>query len=188
MSFDFRQLEQFRDNLEAMKKDAPKIIEELAVGEGVYAVKQARTICKNDKIVDTGQYRMNWHTGDRARPAETYGREHDGSKPRKSGKTYVIDIYNNADYAKHLEYGFRSHWVPAKYLGARFMAKYYAQATAKGVKFKEFPQGVYVGPPGGYVKGKFVLKRAIKRTEAGQQARLTRKWNAKVKEYTERGL
>ena len=46
---------------------------------------------------------------------------------------------------------------------------------------------MYVGPPGGYVQGKYVLKRAIKRTEITQQARLTRKWNKKVKEYMEKG-
>lgn len=188
MSFDFKDLEKFKENLEAMKEDAPEIIEELVIGEGVYAVRQARSIAKAEKIVDTGAYRENWHTGNRATPAYRSKVEHDGKPPRKNGKSYQIDVYNNIDYAKHLEYGFRSHWVPAKHLGARFMAQYYAQATAKGVVFKEFPMGVYVGPHGGYVKGKFVLKRAIRRTEITQKARLTRKWNAKVKEYMERGL
>ena len=174
MSFDFKQLQQFRDNLEAMKKDVPEIMEELAVGEGVYAVKQARLICKNDKIVNSGQYRMNWHAGDKARPAEASGKEHDGSKPRKNGTSYQIDVYNNVDYAKHLEYGFRSHYVPAKYLDGYYL--------------KRFPNGFYVGTPGGYVKGRYVLKRAIKRTETTQNARLSRKWDAKVKQYLERGL
>lgn len=173
MSFDFKDLEKFKENLEAMKEDAPEIIEELVIGEGVYAVRQARSIAKAEKIVDTGAYRMNWHTGDRSTPAHE-GKEYDGSKPRKNGKSYQIDVYNNVDYAKHLELGFRSHYVPPQHL-----SNYYR---------KRFPKGLYVGTPGEYVRGKYVLKRAIKRTEATQKARLTRKWNAKVKEYMERGL
>lgn len=172
--FDFKDLEQFRDNLLKMREHVPEIMEELAVGEGTYAVKQARSICKTDKIIDTGTYRQNWHTGDKARPAEASSKLHDGSKPRKHGTSYTIDVYNNVDYAKPLEYGFRSHYVPPEHLSSHYR--------------KRFPKGMYVGPPGGYVKGRYVLKRAIKRTETTQQARLTRKWNAKVKEYIGRGL
>ncbi len=174
MSFDFKDLEKFKENLEAMKEDAPAIIEELVLGEGVYAVKQARSIAKAEGIVDTGAYRENWHTGNRATPAYRSKVEHDGKPPRKNGKSYQIDVYNNIDSAKHLEHGFRSHYVPPQHL-----SNYYR---------KRFPKGMYVGPPGGYVKGKYVLKRAIRRTETTQKARLTRKWNAKVKEYMERGL
>ena len=172
--FDFKELEQFRDNLLAMREHVPEIMEELVVGEGVYAVKQVRSICKQEGIVNTGQYRMNWHAGNRANPAEASGKEHDGSAPRKQGTSYTIDVYNNVDYAKHLEYGFRSHYVPAKHLSGKYRQK--------------FPDGLYVGTPGGYVKGRFVLKRAIKRTEITQKARLSRKWNQKVKEYCGRGL
>lgn len=173
MKFDIKELKAYRDKLEAMKKDAPAIMEELAIGEGVYAVKQARLIAKNDRIVDTGYYRMNWHCGDRANPASDSQKQHDGSAPRRNGKSYQIDVYNNLDYSGHLEYGFRSHFVPAKHLSDEYL--------------KKFPKGMYVGPPGGYVQGKYVLKRAIKRTEITQQARLTRKWNKKVKEYMEKG-
>ena len=173
MTFDMKELKAYRDRLEAMKNAAPAIVEELAVGEGVYAVKQARLIAKNDRIVDTGAYRMNWHCGDRARPASDSSQEHDGSPLRRQGTSYQIDVYNNLDYAGHLEYGFRSHFVPAKYLSGEYL--------------KKFPNGMYVGPPGGYVQGKYVLKRAIKRTQITQQARLTRKWNKKVKDYMEKG-
>lgn len=178
--FDVAGLLKFKQALEDMKDEAPAIIEELVVGEGVYAVKQAKLICKNDEpdIVDTGSYRLNWHCGNKAVPAWESETEHDGKPPKKSGTTYKIDVYNNLDYAKHLEYGFRSHFVPAKYLGASFIARYMA---AKGLD--EPPAGIYVGPKNGYVKGRFVLKRAIKRTEITQQARLSRKWNKKVKEY-----
>lgn len=173
-SIDFHELEQFRENLLNMKEHAPEIMEELIVGEGIYAVKQARSIAKNDGIVDTGAYRMNWHTGNRDMPASSEKEEYDGSKPQRHGSNYVIDVYNNLDYAKHLEYGFRSHFVPPQYLSG-----YYR---------KRFPNGMYVGTPGGYVKGHYVLERTIERTRSTRKARLSRKWNKKVREYMERGL
>ena len=69
--FDVAGLLKFKQALEDMKDEAPEIIEELVVGEGVYAVKQAKLICKNDTpdIVDTGSYRLNWHCGNKAVPA-----------------------------------------------------------------------------------------------------------------------
>ena len=174
MSFDFKDLEKFNENLEAMKEDAPEIIEEMVIAEGVYAAKQAVSITKMKKIADTGTYRENWHTGNASTPAYRSKVEFDGKPPRKKGDTYTIDVYNNVDYANHLEHGFRSHYVPPQHLSG-----YYR---------KRFPKGMYVGPPGGYVTGKYVLREAIRRTETTQKARLTRKWNAKVKEYIERGL
>lgn len=174
-SIDFHELEQFRENLLNMKEHAPEIMEELIVGEGIYAVKQARSIAKNDGIVDTGYYRRNWHTGNRKTPAtKKQTKMYDGSKPERKGKDYMIDVYNNVDYAKHLEYGFRSHYVPPQYLSS-----YYR---------KKFPKGLYVGTPGGYVEGHYVMRRAIRQTETTQKARLSRKWNKKVREYMERGL
>ena len=47
--------------LETLKDDVPEIMSQIAVGEGQYAVRQARLICKNDSpdIVNTGDYRRN---------------------------------------------------------------------------------------------------------------------------------
>ena len=169
-AWDKKALLEFRDKLEKLKDNAPAVMEEIAIGEGVYAVKQARLICKNEKIVDSGAYRMNWHTGtagtDKAN-AEGY----DGTAPKNKGKYVEIDIYNNLDYAKHLEFGFRSHFVPVKYLSNHYR--------------KQFPDGMYVGEPGGYVRGKYVMKRAVNRTEKTQKARITRKFEKIVKNYVE---
>lgn len=178
--FNFKELEQFRDNLLAMKEDAPAIIEELLIGEGVYAVGQARKIAKEEGIVDSGAYRMNWHAGNKAMQTGESRNEYDGAPPRKRGNGYEIDFYNNLDYAKHLEYGFRAHFVPAKHLSQSFINRYMA---AKGLE--EPPAGIYVGGKKGYVNGRFVLKRAINRTKTTQNARLKRKWERKVKEYVE---
>lgn len=182
--FDVAGLLKFKQALEDMKDEAPAIIEELVVGEGVYAARQAKRICKMKKIKDTDSYRLNWHCGNKAVPAWESETEHDGNPPKKSGTTYKIDVYNNLDYASHLEYGFRSHFVPIKYFNSSFVARYMAKNG-----LKEAPAGIYVsgkkhnnGGPG-YVKGFYVLDEAIKRTEITQQARLSLKWNKKVKEY-----
>ena len=175
--FDFKELEQFRDNLLAMKEDAPKIIEELLIGEGVYAVRQAQNIAKKEKMYDTGAYIANFHAGNKAMQMGESRNEYDGAPPRKKGNFYEIDFYNNLDYAGHLEKGFRSHFVPAKHLSGYYRSK--------------FPNGMWVGPRPkkkgeiAYQEGKWVLKRAIKRTQTTQNARLTRKWERKVREYVE---
>lgn len=159
MSFKYKELVQFRDNLLDLIDDVPEIVEELVVGEGVYAVKQAKTIAKNDKIVDTGAYRNNFHAGNKAM-AHSNNKDHDGSKPQRNGNTYRIDVYNNIDYAKHLEYGHR------------------VVVVKDGKKIDT----------GKYVKGRFVLLRAIRRTKITQEARLKRKFDRKIKEYIEREL
>lgn len=141
----------FTAQLQALKDDIPEIMDTIAVGEGVYAVKQARLICKNDSpdIVNTGDYRQNWKSDRRA---------------RRSGKKYIVRFYNPLDYAGHLEHGFRSHFVPGHWEGFTFL---YNRDDPEG--------GMFVGPKGGYVRGHFTMKRAVKRTLDTQQARVTRK-------------
>lgn len=174
-SIDFHELEQFRENLLNMKEHAPEIMEELIVGEGIYAVKVARSFTQKEDVRDTGYYLRNWHTGNRKNPpTKKQTKLYDGSKPKKHGSNYVIDVYNNVDYAKHLEYGFRSHYVPPQYLSGYYL--------------KRFPNGMYVGTPGKYVRGHFIMFKAIQKTADTQQDRLSRKWNKKVREYMERGL
>ena len=147
--------------LEALKDDVPEIMSQIAVGEGQYAVKQARLICKNDSpdIVNTGDYRRNWKSDKTA---------------RRSGKRYIVRFYNPLDYASHLEYGFRSHFVPGHCGGHTFI---YGRNDPKG--------GMYVGPKGGYVRGHFVLKRAVKRTKDTQKVRVERKIMKEIKKKLE---
>ena len=112
MSMSVKELRQFRDNLERLKDRAPEVMEEILIGEGTFAVRQARNIVTDKKKVNTGAYRYNFHTGTKAQPAHTSARIHDGSKPRRQGRTWVIDVYNNLDYASFLEMGFRSTLSP----------------------------------------------------------------------------
>lgn len=132
--------------LEQMQDDIPLIIDKLAVEEGKYAVKQANKICKNEPgLINTGDYRHNWKSDNQA---------------KKAGKKYIVKFYNTLEYAEPLEYGFRSHFVPGHWEGNTFV---YAPKDPKG--------GMYVGPPGGYVRGHFTLLRAVHRTEEAQKGK-----------------
>ena len=145
---DIKDLERFAAKFQAIEKYVPAFLEQLAVGEGVHAVAQAKKICKRENIVNTGNYRNSWQTD---------------KKATKSGNVYYVRISNNSDYATHLEYGFRSHFVPGHWEGNSF--KY-----ERGAK-----EGMYVGPPGGVVLGHYTLRRASKETMQTQRVRLTRK-------------
>ena len=145
MSVDITGLEAFGERLEALEKAIPQVLEELTLGEGAYAVKQAKKICKEEPgLVNTGYYREGWHTGDRV---------------RRSGNRYQIDVYNSASYAKYLEYGYRSHWTPGYWSGKIFV---YVKGAKEG---QYFP----------FQRGHFVLRRSIKSTQATQSVRLSQK-------------
>ena len=130
------ELVQWIGGLEALKDDVPEIMSQIAVGEGQYAVRQARLICKNDSpdIVNTGDYRRNWKSDKTA---------------RRSGKRFIVRFYNPLEYASHLEHGFRSHFVPGHWEGNTFV---YNRDDPEG--------GMFVGPKGGYVRGHFTMRRA----------------------------
>lgn len=148
-------LAEFRRQLAALKRDIPAVMDELVIGEGRYAADQAKRICKQDRIVNIGAYRENFHSGDVA---------------IRKGHEYKIDVFNNLDYAKPLEYGFRSHFVPGYWDGKVF------------VYVPGYPGGMYVGPPGGFVKGHLTLTRAVEQTRKTQEARLNRRLNTILKE------
>lgn len=145
MSVDRNDLMAFQAAIEAARDDVPEFMDKCAVGEGIYARDQARKICTDDKIVNNGDYRRNFKSG---------------SKALRSGQNYKIDVYNNLDYAKPLEYGFRGHFVPGHWEGSTFVYQRNDPAGGMYVKFH---------------RGHFTLRRAIKRTKDSQDARLQRK-------------
>lgn len=156
MSVDNSELVAFQNKLQALENDIPEIMDQLAVGEGRYARDQARKICKEEGIVNTGDYRRNFKSG---------------TKAIRAGRAYKIDVFNNLDYAKPLEYGFRSHFVPGHWEGSSFV---YQKNDPEG--------GMFVGPPGGFVRGHFTLLRAVKHTKTTQAARLNRKMDRIIKD------
>ena len=136
----------------------PKLMNALAVGEGVNAVDEAKRICTQEKIVNTGNYREQW---------ECY------PKALRKGDRYFVRVFNNCDYATHLEYGFRAHFVPGEWVGHSF--KY-----VKGAK-----RGMYVGKKNGVVPGHYTLHRAMSRTFATQAARVQRHATKWINRYLE---
>lgn len=144
--------------LEALKGDVPAVMDKIAVGEGTYAVKQAKQICTEDvpDIVNTGEYRRNWHSD---------------KKARRSGRKYIVRFFNSMDYAGHIEYGFRSHFVPGHWDGNSFV---YQRNDPQG--------GMFVGPKSGYVRGRYTMKRATKETLKNQASRVGRKVEKEIKQ------
>ncbi len=94
------------------------------------------------KISNTGNLMRNWKA----------------TSVRKVGNFYIIDIYNNVEYASFVENGFRAHWVPGRWEGNVF------------VYDRDSKEGMYVGKnSGGWVEGKFMLKISIKEVENQMQ-------------------
>lgn len=156
MSAEYKELIAFRNALQEIRDDMPKIMDKLVVGEGVYAAGQAKKIATDQKVVNLGEYRRSFHADEKA---------------QRSGDWYRISFFNNADYAKHLEYGFRSHFVPGHWEGKTFV---YNPGDPEG--------GMYVGPRGGYVNGHFVFRLAVRRTKDTKDARLKRKLNKELRD------
>lgn len=155
MAVDHSDLIAFQKELEALQNDIPEIMDRIVVQEGMYARDQARKICKEDGIVNTGNYRRNFKSG---------------TKAIRAGNVYKIDVYNNLDYAGHLENGFRGHWVPGYWDGNSFV---YVKGYREG--------GIYVK----FTPGHYTLKRAIDNTKKSQDRRIERKY---LQELKRRGL
>ena len=141
-------LANFGKALVALQADIPDIMDKLVVGEGRFARDQARKICTEENIINTGDYRRNFNSS---------------SKAIRIGTAYKIDVFNNLDYAKPLEYGFRGHFVPGKYLSGTYR--------------KKFPNGMYVK----FTPGKYTLERAVEATKRTQDSRLERELNKEIK-------
>ena len=163
MAVNHRGVADFGAKLLALQEDMPNIMSDLVVGEGVYAVKRARQICKTDPsepkrkkigVANTGNYRNSWASDDHA---------------LRRGNSYSVRFYNPLDYSIHLEYGFRSHFVPGEAL--------------YGPVRSAFPDGFYIGKKGGYVRGHFTLKRAKRRTLDSQGPRLKRRLGTAIQQH-----
>lgn len=155
MSVDNSEMIAIQKALEALQNDIPEIMDRLAVEEGEYARDQAVLICQRKNIHRTGHYMRGFDLGRRA---------------IRAGKNYKIDVFNNVEYAKHLEYGFRGHWVPGRWEGKSFV---YMKGYREG--------GMYVK----FTPGHLVLTTAVENTKKTQDARLERKYR---EELERRGL
>ena len=154
MSVKKNDLVQFIGGLQTLTDEVPEIMTKIAVGEGVYAVKQARLICTNDSpdIVNTGDYRRNWKSDQTA---------------KRAGRRFIVRFYNPLDYAGHLEHGFRSHFVPGHWDGKSFV---YQPKDPQG--------GMFVHS---LIPGHYTLERAVNATKRTQDARLQRRFEQELK-------
>lgn len=179
---DYRELDRLCKGLQNLRVDMPQLLQQLTLGEGLYCVAQARKIVKEEDKVYTGALRLNYHCGTRGGSPDHSPEPHDGSAVRLSGSGAEIDVYNNLDYASFVELGFRSHWVPARYLSPRLLAQV---ADQRGVA-QEKVTGLYVGPHRGYVNGIFALRRAQERQQKTSAPRLLRKLEQELKERVDK--
>lgn len=76
---------------------------------------------------------------------------------------YMIEVYNNTEYASFVENGFRSHWVPGHWEGNIFVYE-------PGAK-----EGMQVGKRNGWVTGRFMMKISMNEIEKGLPKYLERR-------------
>ncbi len=173
MSADIKELRALADRIRKTVGERDAILKEIAVGEGVYAVKQARIIVKNEKgLFNTGKYRQSFHAGGGGDiMAVTDKTGYDGTPPVIDQSGVQIDVYNNLEYAQYLEHGYRQHFVPGKWEGRNFVyIPFYKPPKGK-------PAGMTVGPGPAHK----TFERAMERTKTTQRFRIARK----IKKYCE---
>lgn len=100
------------------------------------AYRAERKIKKRTPVAN-GQLRRAWTVG----------------KVERRGKAYVVEIFNNTEYASFVENGFRAHWVPGYWEGDTFIY----DPTAKS--------GMQVGKKNGWVEGRFMMAISMKEIE-----------------------
>lgn len=89
MSADTRQLAMLVRQLQKAGADMNAVRRDIVQEEGQSVVTRAKFICKNEKIIDTGNLRNSFH----AQPATV-----------SDGAASVV-VANNADYASYVEFG-----------------------------------------------------------------------------------
>ena len=179
MRVDFKNIKQYKKNLEDIKKDFPKYLGKMAVAEGNKFVREAVRITDDEKIYASKTYERSFHS--------------DNTAQISNGKT-TVGIGNYANYSGYIEKGFRSHFVPGYWRGRVFV---YDPTSKKGMivgsytiketrckNGKMFKRAV----PTGTVRGKWVFKRAIEKIKLTQRERFERKINYYIKRYSQRGL
>lgn len=134
-SFDFSEL---RRLAEAFNKALDeRVIERFMRDFLLEMAFRAERKIKKRTPVNTGHLRRNWRVG------HVY----------RQGNALVVEVVNNVDYASFVEYGFRAHWVPGYWKGKSFVYDPNAKT------------GMYVGPKGGWVPGRFMATISMQEIE-----------------------
>ena len=130
------------------------MLEDLALQEGLYVVKQAKSMATDEKMVKTGQYRRSFQVGE----------------VLYEGKNPFVYAFNPLEYALYLEKGFRRHFVPGYWTGKGSRASFVYDPNAKG--------GATFGP----YEGRWIMKRAAEQQKKTMAPRMNRKINKWLKE------
>ncbi len=151
MGFDYRQVKQFRDNLEQIDREKDEFLQSCA--KDLAARLLALVIRRTPK--DTGALKRGWTTQRAGSGAEglksNSGRQFaETMKVHHFGDTYVVEIINPVEYASYVEYGHRQQ--PGRYV------------PALGVRLKK-----------GWVKGKWMMTVSEKEIQAAAPQILEKK-------------
>ena len=151
MGFDYRQVKQFRDNLEQIDREKDEFLQSCA--KDLAARLLALVIRRTPK--DTGALKRGWTTQRAGSGAEglksNSGRQFaETIKVHHFGDTYVVEIINPVEYASYVEYGHRQQ--PGRYV------------PALGVRLKK-----------GWVKGKWMMTVSEKEIQAAAPQILEKK-------------
>ena len=151
MGFDYRQVKQFRDNLEQIDREKDEFLQSCA--KDLAARLLALVIRLTPK--DTGALKRGWTTQRAGSGAEglksNSGRQFaETMKVHHFGDTYVVEIINPVEYASYVEYGHRQQ--PGRYV------------PALGVRLKK-----------GWVKGKWMMTVSEKEIQAAAPQILEKK-------------
>lgn len=151
MGFDYRQVKQFRDNLEQLDREKDEFLQSCA--KELAARLLALVIRRTPK--DTGALKRGWTTQRAGSGAEglksNSGRQFaETIKVHHFGDTYVVEIINPVEYASYVEYGHRQQ--PGRYV------------PALGVRLKK-----------GWVKGKWMMTVSEKEIQAAAPQILEKK-------------
>ncbi|NGP58155.1 HK97 gp10 family phage protein [Paenibacillus thiaminolyticus] len=133
--FDMKQFEQFAEALE--KAVDQRVIERFIRDFVMEMAYRAERKIKKRTPVNNGQLRRAWQVG----------------KVQRRGNAFVVEIFNNTEYASFVENGFRSHWVPGYWQGKTF------------VYDPDSKSGMQVGEKGGWVEGRFMMAISMKEIE-----------------------
>lgn len=151
MGFDYRQVKQFRDNLEQLEREKDEFLQSCA--KELAARLLTLVIRRTPK--DTGTLKRGWTTQRAGSGAEglksNSGRQFaETIKVHHFGDTYVVEIINPVEYASYVEYGHRQQ--PGRYV------------PALGVRLKK-----------GWVKGKWMMTVSEKEIQAAAPQILEKK-------------
>lgn len=98
--------DEYAKKLKDIKANVPEVFKKVAKQGAVKARNEAVKITDEEKLVDTGAYKRNWHAEDVEVANDTYG----------------VTLINSMEYASHLEWGHKlrngKRWK-GKFVGRR---------------------------------------------------------------------